>query len=93
MKATYIVIFASIIAVTGRWARHKQVDTSMVVGGIVLAVMITALSDADEDLAEKFAWLILFAIMGTNAEDLLKAIGLITDKRLSSAAVTAPGGN
>jgi uncharacterized membrane protein SirB2 len=71
MKSTTIIIFASVIVVTGRWARHKQVDTSVIVGGIVLALVIELMSISAEPLAEKFSWLILFAVLGTNAEDLL----------------------
>lgn len=90
MKSTNIVLFASLIAVTGRWARHKKVDTSMIVGGIVLAVLITIMSDADEGFAEKFAYLILFAVVGTNAEDLLTALGVVTSG--STSATTPPDG-
>lgn len=88
MKSSTIIVLAGVIAVTGKWARNKQVDTSMVVGGIVLALMISIMSEADEDLAEKFAYLILFAILGSNAEDLFKAVGTITSG--SSSAVTPP---
>ncbi len=88
MKSSSIIVLAGVIAVAGKWARNKQVDTSMVVGGIVLAIMITVMSEANEDLAEKFAYLILFAILGTNAEDLLKALGTITSG--STSAATPP---
>jgi hypothetical protein len=90
MKSTTVIIIASVIVVTGRWARGKQVDTSVVVGGIVLALIIEIMSISAEPIADKFAWLILFAVLGTNAEDLLKAIGMITDKNSATAPKTTP---
>jgi hypothetical protein len=88
MKSTTVIIFASIVVVTGRWARHKEVDTSIVVGGIMLALLIQIMSAANEPLAEKFSWLILFAVLGSNAEDLMKAVGVVTGKA-DAAAVNA----
>jgi len=91
MKSTNIILLAAIIAVTGAWSRHKSVDTSMVVGGVVLAVAIFLISEANESFADKFAYLILFAVIGTNAEDLLKALGVAASG--STSAQTPPKGN
>ena len=91
MKSTNIILLAAIIAVTGAWSLHKSVDTSMVVGGVVLAVAIFLISEANESFADKFAYLILFAVIGTNAEDLLKALGVAASG--STSAQTPPKGN
>ena len=90
MKPTHIVLFASLIAVAGRWARHKTIDTSMVVGGIVVAIFITIMGEADDDFATKFSYLILFAVMGTNAEDVLKALGEVAKPVPVTVATPVP---
>ncbi len=75
MKPLNVIIFASILAVAGKWAQKKTVDGRMIVGGATLAITFAVLQDAQPKLAESFSWLILASVAGAYGENVFSTIG------------------
>lgn len=74
MKATNVILLASVIAIGGKWAKGQSIDKGMVVGGIFLAMIISMVDSANGPLANKFSWLILAAIIGSNGDAVFTAL-------------------
>lgn len=60
MDTTTAVVATGIVVFTGQWAKKNEGPSiKLVVGGTVLAVMLSVISQANEKLASQFAVLIL----------------------------------
>lgn len=78
MKPLNLVLLASLIAIGGKWAQHKTIDTKMVVGGAFLSLFFVVAQDAQPKFAESFGWLILATSVGAYGQELFGAVGNIT---------------
>jgi len=62
-----------VIVVAGRWSQDKQIDTNLVIGGLLAAVMLTALETANPKMGQTFAFLLLLAAVYKNVPRLAYA--------------------
>jgi hypothetical protein len=64
-----------IVVVAGRWAKGEDVSIKIVVGGTFLAVTLAVMSNANEQLASKFALAILVTVLLTYMVPIAKKAG------------------
>lgn len=77
MSTTNAAIITMLLTVAGRWADDKKLDAKIIVGGVFVAVVLSALNSAAPDLAGKIGWLIVVGAMVLNGKplfDLLKKV-------------------
>lgn len=76
MDTTTSVVATGIVVFTGQWAKKNEGPSiKLVVGGTVLAVILSAMSQANEKLASQFATLILVAALLTYVIPISKKLG------------------
>ena len=76
MNPTTTVVLASVMVVAGKWAKDEKLNIRLAVGGMVLAVGLTLMSEMDEKLAKLFSALILLGIAYTYLPTIVKKAGL-----------------
>lgn len=76
MSTTGPVVLTGMVVTAGRWSQGKTLTMRIVVGGAVLAIMLAAIGEANEELAGKFAVLVLAAAVLTYGVDIAKKTGL-----------------
>ena len=76
MDTTTSVVATSVIVVTGQWAKNnKGPSIKLVVGGMVLAVMLSIMSNGNEKLASQFGTAILGGAALTYVIPISKKLG------------------
>ena len=76
MDTTTSVVLTGVVVLTGQWAKKDEGPSiKLVVGGMVLAVMLSALSQSNEKLASQFAVLILVTALLMYARPISKKLG------------------
>lgn len=76
MNATGTVVLSGVVVTAGRWSQGKALTMRIIVGGTVLMLFLAAMNEANEDLAGKFALLVLAASVLTYGVDIAKKTGL-----------------
>lgn len=92
MKPLNLVLLASLIAIGGKWAQHRTIDTKMVVGGAFISLFFVVAQDAQPKFAESFGWLILATSVGAYGQELFGAVGNVTTGTAGGTAAS-PGTN
>lgn len=76
MDTTTAVVLTGVVVFTGQWAKKNEGPSiKLVVGGMVLAVMLSAMSQSNEKLASQFAVLILVTALLMYARPISKKLG------------------
>jgi len=75
MKATGVIVLATIIAALGQWSKGKGLSSKMVIGGSVLAFAFSLFENSNPKLANQFAWLVFAGIVSSYGETLFTSIG------------------
>jgi hypothetical protein len=76
LDTTTSVVATSVIVVTGQWAKNnKGPSIKLVVGGMVLAVMLSIMSNGNEKLASQFGTAILVGAALTYVIPISKKLG------------------
>lgn len=76
LDTTTSVVATGIVVFTGQWAKKDEGPSiKLVVGGMVLAVMLSAMSQSNEKLASQFATLILVGALLTYVVPISKKLG------------------
>lgn len=76
MDTTTSVVATAVVVTAGQWAKNnKGPNIKVVVGGMVLAVILSAMSQGNEKLAQQFAMLVLVAALLTYAIPITKKLG------------------
>jgi hypothetical protein len=76
LDTTTAVVATGIVVFAGQWAKKDEGPSiKLVVGGTVLAVMLSVMSQADEKLASQFASLVLVAALLKYAIPIAKKLG------------------
>jgi hypothetical protein len=80
------------IVVIGRWATDESLNVKIVTGGLFLALMLTAIANADENFARLFADLLLVSAIFTYGLPISRLIAITTGPATKSAP-TKPKSN
>lgn len=76
MDTTSAVVATGIVVFTGQWAKENEGPSiKLVVGGMVLALFLAAMSQSNEKLASQFATLILVGALLTYVIPITKKLG------------------
>jgi hypothetical protein len=75
MDTTTSAVATVVITAAGRWAQNKPFSMKLVVALLILALSLSALESANEQLAKKFAVLILVAALLANVIPITKKMG------------------
>jgi hypothetical protein len=76
MDTTTSVVLTTLVVFTGQWAKKDEGPSiKLVVGGMVLAVMLSALSQSNEKLASQFANLILVGALLMYIQPIVRKLG------------------
>lgn len=76
MDTTSAVVATGIVVFAGQWAKENEGPSiKLVVGGMVLALFLAAMSQSNEKLASQFATLILVGALLTYAIPITKKLG------------------
>jgi hypothetical protein len=75
---TNTVFLTGGIVVVGRWAADEPLNVKIVTGGLFLAVILSAIGNANEHFAELFADLLLVAAIFTYGLPIATLIGITT---------------
>jgi hypothetical protein len=76
MDTTTSTVLTTLVVFAGQWAKKDEGPSiKLVVGGMVLAVMLSALSQANEKLASQFAALILVGALLIYIQPISKKLG------------------
>lgn len=76
MDTTTSVVATSVVVLAGEWAKHdKGPSIKLVVGGMVLAVFLSVMSQSNDKLASQFATLILVGAVFNYAIPITKKLG------------------
>lgn len=76
MDTTTSVVLTGVVVFTGQWAKKDEGPSiKLVVGGMVLAVMLSAMSQSNDKLASQFAALILVTAVLMYARPIAKKLG------------------
>jgi len=64
MDTTTSVVLTGVVVFAGQWAeKNKGPSIKIVVGGLVLAVMLSAISQSNEKIGQQFALLVLIGAL------------------------------
>ena len=77
MNTTNAVVLTAFLVVGGRWSEGKPLDIKVAIGTGALALFLSALNTANEDLASKFAVLVLVSAVFLYGPAIAKKAGLI----------------
>ena len=76
MDTTTAVVATGIVVFAGQWAqKDKGPSIKLVVGGMVLAVILSVMSQGNDELASRFALLVLVGAVLTYARPISKKLG------------------
>jgi hypothetical protein len=76
MDTTTAVFATGIVVFAGQWAKEDEGPSiKLVVGGMVLAVFLSAMSQSNDKLASQFATLVLVGAILTYAIPITKKLG------------------
>lgn len=76
MDTTTSVVLTGIVVFAGQWAKKDEGPSiKLVVGGMVLAVMLSAMSQSNEKLASQFALLVLVTALLMYVRPIAKKLG------------------
>lgn len=78
MNVTSIILLAGILVVAGQWAQGKNLDIKIGIGVAFVAIALSAMAQANQELAVQFAWLIFVGAFVFNGIPLFKAIKGVT---------------
>jgi len=76
MDTTTSVVLTSVVVLAGQWAKKdKGPSIKLVVGGMVLAIILSAMSQGNEKLASQFSLLILVGAVLMYIQPIVKKLG------------------
>lgn len=76
MDTTTSVVLTGVVVFAGQWAKKDEgPSVKLVVGGMVLAVILSAMSQTNEKLASQFALLILVSALLMYMQPISKKLG------------------
>lgn len=76
MDTTSAVVATGVVVFAGQWAKENEGPSiKLVVGGMVLALFLAAMSQSNEKLASQFATLILVGALLTYVIPITKKLG------------------
>lgn len=76
MDTTSSVVVAVIVTAVGQWAKpNGKISMKLVIGMMVLTMFLAALESSNEQLARKFALLILVSALFANIIPISKKLG------------------
>lgn len=76
MDTTTTTVLTVVIVTVGQWAKKDgTISIKLVVGGMVLVLMLSAMDSANEKLAKQFAMLILVSALLMYAVPIAKKLG------------------
>lgn len=76
MDTTTSVVLTSLVVTAGQWAKKDEGPSiKIVVGGMVLAVILSAMSQANEKLASQFSALVLVGALLIYVQPITKKLG------------------
>lgn len=76
MDTTTSVLLTAIVVTAGQWAKKDEGPSiKIVVGGMVLAIMLSAMSQANEKLASQFSALVLVGAILIYIQPIVKKLG------------------
>lgn len=71
MNTTNWTLLAGVVVIAGRWGRNKPMDVPAVVALFVVALGLTLISSANEEIANGMAVLILLGVVYEYGPDIL----------------------
>lgn len=78
MDTTTSTVIAVLIVAVGQWTKKDgTISIKLVVGLMVLVLMLSALSSVNDDLAKKFALLVLVTVVFTYFIPIAQKLGLV----------------
>lgn len=78
MDTTTSVVLASVVVVVGQWAKKGEGPSiKLVTGGMVLAIILAAISQGNEKLGQQMALLVLVGALLTYAIPIVKKLGFV----------------
>jgi hypothetical protein len=80
MDAASTTLLAGSVVVIGRWVDNKPVSARVVIGIMGAALGVTLISEANAQLGNAFAALLLVAVTFTYALPILQKVGLAPKK-------------
>ncbi len=75
MNTTQTVVATAAIVVAGKWQKGESIDVRMAVGGGVLAIGLSILSNINEEFARLMSYVIIVSALYVYGPALVKAIG------------------
>lgn len=76
MDTTTAVVATGIVVFAGQWAKKNEgPSVKLVVGGMVLSVMLSVMSQGNEKLASQFAVLVLVSALLIYIQPIAKKLG------------------
>jgi len=76
MDTTTSVVLTTLVVFAGQWAKKDEGPSiKLVVGGMVLAIILSAMSQGNEKLASQFAALILVGALLMYIQPIAKKLG------------------
>jgi hypothetical protein len=77
VNSTSAVVLTGVVVGLGRWANDKPISIKVVVSVTFLAIILAALSEADNEFGSKMGLLVLVAAVFTYGPAIVKKAGLI----------------
>lgn len=74
MNTTNWTLLAGVVVIAGRWARNKPMDVPAVVALFIVALGLTLISSANEEIANGMAVLVLLGVVYEYGPDILKRL-------------------
>jgi hypothetical protein len=75
MNTTQTVVATAAIVVAGKWQKDEPIDVRIAVGGGILAIGLSILSNINEEFARLFSYTVLIAALYTYGPTLAKSLG------------------
>lgn len=87
-----LVLLSGVVVVAGRWTQNKPLDLPAVVALFFLAIMVSILSQVNEEIGRGFAVLILVSVVYVYGRDIASAIDKATRAPVKRTGARAPSG-
>lgn len=75
MNTTQTVVATAAIVVAGKWQKNEPIDVRIAVGGGILAIGLSILSNINEEFAKLMSYTVILAALYTYGPGLAKALG------------------
>lgn len=87
-----LVMLSGVIVVAGRWTRGQPLDLPAVVALFFVAIMVSILTEVNEEIGRGFAILILVGVVYVYGQDIAKAVDRATRAPVNRTGSRAPSG-